>query len=110
MHCALSVPAKALVVESWMRVGTTNITWEEGSCFAFDESCEHEVVFHSRTEAAEGGDRVVLIIDFANPFLEEQSYVEAHQEPMRSEALAAHRMFVDRSDDKARLPRVTEDL
>lgn len=60
MHCALLVPKG----EVWIKVANESRHWEEGKCFVFDESCEHEV-WHGGT-----GLRIVLIVDFLNPDLD----------------------------------------
>jgi hypothetical protein len=101
MHCTVSLPPVHLISESWIRVGSTNTSWEEGQCFAFDESCEHEVVFRSVKGEVRNRDRVVLIVDFANPFLGESDYVEAHQQPFRDGARVAHKDFLSREDPLA---------
>ena len=57
-----------------IRVGTETMAWREGQCFVFDESCEHEVFIAPSASHA----RVVLILDFANPFLlNEKDYFNA---------------------------------
>ncbi|GIJ21069.1 aspartyl/asparaginyl beta-hydroxylase domain-containing protein [Micromonospora lutea] len=47
-----------------MRVGTETLTWEEGRCFVFDDSFEHEV-WHDGDQP-----RVVLLMDVAHPQLD----------------------------------------
>lgn len=86
MHCALLVPSLSpggaggsasregdgTIGSGFLRVGTDTQWWEEGQCFVFDESCEHEAQISEHAS----GDRVVLIIDFANPFMRyEEDYM-----------------------------------
>jgi len=63
MHCTLMVPPEPGVAQ--IRVGGEWKSWQEGECLVFDESCEHEV----KIAATASTPRVVLIVDFANPFL-----------------------------------------
>ena len=86
-HCTVQLPPPAAVQEMWMRVGTVSQVWTNGTCFVFDESCEHQVVFRASKQTAEEHRRVVLIVDFANPFLAaEKDFVAAHLDEYRSEA------------------------
>eukprot|EP01084_Bolivina_argentea_P094433 169764_1 len=71
LHCTLMSSPKAARI----RVGpniwkyyndTDNMSEEKEECFVFDESCEHEVIFDGDVADAP---RVVLIVDFVNPFL-----------------------------------------
>lgn len=64
MHCGVHVPPEPF--SGWLRVGTASTSWQDGQCFVFDESCEHEV--HIPSEAPHP--RTVLILDFANPLLD----------------------------------------
>jgi hypothetical protein len=50
---------------SKIRVGDSWKNWEDNNCFAFNESCEHEVL----VSPSASGQRIVFIIDVANPFL-----------------------------------------
>ena len=75
IHCALRVPPE--LERSWIKVGDQILHWKEGKCFVFDESCQHEVSIAE----AEGGQRVVLVADFANPFLSEWADYEAALHP-----------------------------
>ena len=50
-----------------MRVGSAWRSWGQDGCFVFREDCEHEVRVSPALPA--GQPRVVLIADFANPFL-----------------------------------------
>ena len=70
MHCSVDVPLLDDMT-TYIRVGNEKRTWDQvqGSCFAFRESCEHEV----KVSAEIGFARTILIIDFNNPFLEQQS-------------------------------------
>ena len=99
VHCAIALPPSALVAEAWLRVGTANVTWRPGNCFVFDESCEHEVAFRllpppPSARASDGAsmDRIVLIVDFANPFLADVAdYVAAHIPSVATEAAEVFR-------------------
>lgn len=62
MHCGMTVPPSTEI-----RIRTETRTWEKNKCFVFDESCEHEV-WNNSTDP-----RVVLIVDFVNPLLEDRS-------------------------------------
>mmetsp|Transcript_14950 Transcript_14950/g.35275 ORF Transcript_14950/g.35275 Transcript_14950/m.35275 type:complete len:327 (-) Transcript_14950:85-1065(-) len=74
MHCTLLLPSPS-DNRTYLRVGTETRSWLPDSCLVFDESCEHSV----SVDAEAQGPRVVLIADFANPFLEaKQEYIEAH--------------------------------
>ena len=67
MHCSIDMPL-LVPASSFIRVGDMKRTWgPEGSCFAFRESCEHEVFLSESLPRP----RTVLIVDFANPFLRE---------------------------------------
>lgn len=105
-HLTVQLPPRGSAdpAELWMRVGTRNVSWAAGGCFVFDESCEHEVVFRTAEKMGPGTggakqrdediqlQRVVLIVDFANPFLaQEADYVEAHVEAHRAAALREYR-------------------
>jgi aspartyl/asparaginyl beta-hydroxylase (cupin superfamily) len=68
MHCTLESPPTE-ISESWIRVGTKKYSWRTGECIVFDETCEHEVFFSCGETICDAG-RVVLILDFANPFLQ----------------------------------------
>jgi aspartyl/asparaginyl beta-hydroxylase (cupin superfamily) len=79
VHCTLAVTGDRAAE---LRVGTLpSIAWVPGRCFAFDESCEHEVRVAALSEdsASAAGElrdpmhwplRVVLLSDIANIFLE----------------------------------------
>lgn len=72
MHCALQAPGRKSGEPgnaAHLRVGQERRPWKAGSCFVFDESCEHEV-FVERDIADV---RAVLIVDFANPLLLNES-------------------------------------
>jgi hypothetical protein len=60
VHCGLSGLEGAT-----LRVGTETRTWSRGKCFAFQESCEHEVWHNGTSE-----ERIVLLVDVANPLLD----------------------------------------
>ena len=60
VHCGLSGLDGASI-----RVGTETRTWSSGKCFAFQESCEHEVFYNGTSQ-----DRIVLLVDVANPLLD----------------------------------------
>lgn len=75
IHCALQVPQHSegasgsdsgdvAHATARIRVGDQWRAWRDGECFAFDESCEHEVVISQDADR----NRVVLIVDVANPF------------------------------------------
>ena len=80
MHCSVDVPRVASseameqtrmqirvgdVWRSWAPAELDGIDDTDGSCFVFREECEHEVIVAHTVERA----RTVLIVDFANPFL-----------------------------------------
>lgn len=65
IHCGIA----GVGGDSYIRVGDEQRGWEEGRCFAFDESCEHEVRVGSGGSGGGGGERVVLIVDIESPFL-----------------------------------------
>ena len=71
LHCTIAAPPNAAKLrvgpEEWRRYNDTDAAHddeEEEECFVFDESCEHEVVFGEADQP-----RIVLIVDFVNPFL-----------------------------------------
>jgi hypothetical protein len=57
-----------------IRVGNEARSWEEGKCFVFDDSFEHEV-WHEGD-----GPRVVLIVDTPNPYLVDAGQVRARDQ------------------------------
>ena len=61
VHCTIANPNPNI---SHIFVGTESRQWHEGSCFAFDESCEHSVQI-----GAIESPRVVLIVDIVNPYI-----------------------------------------
>mmetsp|Transcript_26845 Transcript_26845/g.53539 ORF Transcript_26845/g.53539 Transcript_26845/m.53539 type:complete len:373 (-) Transcript_26845:7-1125(-) len=71
VHCLVSGASPSS--STFIRVGDERRTWQKGKCFAFDESCEHEV----HIGAVEGGERIVLIADVPNPFLSWEDFVGA---------------------------------
>jgi hypothetical protein len=68
LHCGIMIPQR-MQKSPYIKVGTETAVWEEGECFVFDESCQHEVVYPNEQV---DGVRVVLIIDFCNPLLESE--------------------------------------
>ena len=95
MHCALVAPALRDGADSaWIRVGDQRRGWRQGECFVFEEACEHQVLYDPPLEA---GPRVVLIADFANPFVRSpQEYLHAHRDIDKNAAVAilqSHRQF-----------------
>lgn len=68
IHCALSVPQgeNGENNQATFWVGSESRQWVEGECLVFQESCEHKV--EVKDTAAK--DRIVLIADIANPFLD----------------------------------------
>ena len=87
-HCPLRLPPGGMDVATF-RVGNDVVTWEEGQCLVFDESCEHEVHVMGHAE----GPRVVLLVDFANPFLSsEHDYIAALNADSEG-AVLGHRQF-----------------
>ncbi len=72
MHCTLQLPPEQYPGElSWFRVGSVRRGWPDpGHCLVFDESCEHEVFVSPLATVP----RIVLILDFANPFLPRDEY------------------------------------
>jgi aspartate beta-hydroxylase len=62
VHLGIKVPNGAC-----MRVGNTNIVWQEGRCVVFDDSFEHEV-WNKSSEP-----RIVLLFDVAHPELSPSS-------------------------------------
>lgn len=60
VHCGVSGLDGAT-----LRVGSETRTWTKGKCFAFQESCEHEVWHNGTSE-----DRIVLLVDVLNPLLD----------------------------------------
>lgn len=62
-HCTLHAPPPGS--SSGMRVGDLKTGWKADACFVFRESCEHSV----RIDPEDETNRVVLIVDFAQPFV-----------------------------------------
>merc|ERR1712232_886595 len=62
LHCPILVPRGA---RSLLRLGAPNssVLHEEGHCFWFDESIDHEAYYTSPSEDV----RVLLMIDVVNP-------------------------------------------
>ena len=75
MHCPIHVsPTNQDQVGeiseiSEIKVGTERKAWDPDACFVFREECQHEVVISKSAQS----NRVVLIVDFANPFLKNLS-------------------------------------
>ena len=90
MHCSVDVPKHDSILSRnsdsrksksgmGIRVGTVWRSWKKtnasdlkndddlNACFVFREECEHEVIVEDDVTRA----RTILIIDFVNPFLEE---------------------------------------
>jgi hypothetical protein len=67
MHCSIAMPALDRTT-TFLRVGDEKRVWGQTRerCFAFRESCEHEVKVGAELKS----DRTILIIDFASPFVE----------------------------------------
>lgn len=60
VHMGIQAPTGAS-----MRIGTTEVLWEEGKCIVFDDSFEHEVWNRS------GEPRLILLFDIYHPELSE---------------------------------------
>lgn len=102
MHCPVSLPAPltaAAGVATYLRVGSERRGWSEREgCFVFREDCEHE----ASISAEAGAPRVVLIVDFANPWLESRElYERALQPSARGEAAMIGLVEGDHFDDGA---------
>lgn len=69
-HLALSVPHRGQEMRPRMRVATETVHWREGEVLIFDDSFEHEVWNESN------GTRIVLIVDFNHPELDEDARIE----------------------------------
>jgi len=70
-HLALSVPQGQTQEERpRMRVGSETVHWREGEVIIFDDSFEHEVWNETNDT------RIVLIVDFNHPELDEDARIE----------------------------------
>jgi hypothetical protein len=92
MHCSILIPDNGASTSSF-RVGTERRSWEDRDCFVFQESCEHEVVIAPEAN----GDRIVLIIDFASPFINMGSFSESVLPSFRSLAVEQYLSFWENS-------------
>lgn len=89
MHCGIDIP----LTGASMRVATRNITWQNGRCFVFDESCEHELYQRGATP------RSVLLVDFANPLLASfEAYLGSLRASERARSEHHHRRWSEFQD------------
>ena len=86
---------------STLRVGAAPLRhWHSGECFLFDEQVEHEVrIEESRVP---GDSRIVLLIDFVNPFLARR---EDFRRAVSPEAWASNSSVYDAIRDRAHASR-----
>jgi hypothetical protein len=86
MHCTILNPRPE---GSWMIVKGERVHWREGTCFVFDETCDHEVFIADGDEGGgEGDPRVVLIIDVPSPFTDGPlDYINSINDPNEEQGL-----------------------
>ena len=92
MMCTLVLPDSPDSQVGWIRVGDPSKEEKRyfrayPDCFVFRESCQHEVEISKSAAFA----RIVLIVDFANPFLSKEEYA-LQLAPNESEAPASSDM------------------
>ena len=75
-------------------MGNATVEWTVGECFAWAESCEHEVWVDAAAAGEHRRDRIILIVDVANPLLASAADYDA--------AFAAGEV-VDRRGERARV-------
>jgi hypothetical protein len=65
-----------------LNVGGTELGWEAGKAFVFDDTFEHSVDFPARTEGEEG-ERIVLLFDMFHPTLKKSSRIRMRRKARR---------------------------
>ena len=68
----LKIPKTENPEKAYMRVGDQFLHWEDGKMIIFDESYEHEVLYHNERNES----RLVLYFDFWHPDLSPEQRVE----------------------------------
>ena len=109
LHCTLTLMHGGPETASF-RVGTEVVHWQDGRCFVFDESFEHEVttasqqVVDAHASQSPGGplranERAVLLVDIANPFL--ASYDDFRAHALSRDSTADKKTRDDQATDRA---------
>jgi aspartate beta-hydroxylase len=92
LHLGIKVPSHVK-----MRVGEREFVWEPGKCVVIDDSYEHEV-WHNGSEP-----RIVLILDFLHPELDERERARIMSKLRTSEADKILEFLVQNQIEQLRL-------